>query len=135
MFAITPKGTGKRVGMRRFRMNDPDFLLNSNTKEFLVDTWDQNHVLSEDGISLRFKTLIEERQKRIAELKIQAKSKFFNYRESSTNIDGTTTIPQVDLDNYKNALVNEFNTTKTTIQAETDITKIQNYSVNWPEPA
>lgn len=128
MFAITPRGTGKKVGMRRVQQG-----WSLAPSEFLVDIWEDRHVLAEDGISLRFKTLTEEQQEKVAVLKNEAKSKFIGYRESSTNIDGTTIIPQIDLDNYKTDLINEFNTAKTAIQAETDIPTIQNYFVSWPK--
>jgi len=54
MFAITPKGIGKKVGMRQVR---PDFKLTS--EEFIVEDWNRDMVLNEDGVSLRKGTVIE----------------------------------------------------------------------------
>lgn len=137
MFAITPNGIGKRVGMRRVRESwigsgDPSMDLAPN--EFVLDFFDLVMVLAEDGVSLRNKTPAEEQQGKINELKNEARDLFRGYRESSTNIDGTTTIPKVDLDNYKTVLTGAFNAAKNAIQAETDITIIQNYPVIWPDP-
>jgi len=136
-FAITPKGIGKPVGMR---MIEESWIGSGKSGEdlapgeFVVDDFGPDDVLAADGVSLRTKTRTEHAQEKISELKAKARGKFLGYKQSDRNIDGSSTVAQADLDAYKTALTTAFNTAKTTIQAETDIAKIRNYNVNWPEP-
>lgn len=55
MWAIKPKGVGKRVGARRIK---PNWSL-TDSETFKVNEFDESLVLAEDGVSLRPGTVQE----------------------------------------------------------------------------
>ena len=84
MYAITPKGIGKPVGMRSIQ---PDWAL-VDGETFTVDDWTEDMVLAEDGVSLRLPTsaedLTEAKASRITE--ILDESDFRARAEESTDM-------------------------------------------------